>query len=280
MVGRRLAWALLLGAAGALQLGPGLVSRGALHRSADTRASALAMAGFSPFYAIKGTVERLTDFRVARASHILLKSFEEDAVQQMRQWKSQIADDPDAFATRARESSQCPSRVKGESPFPRRPRAPSRNWAWPGGAHCPLTTLPAPLRAGGELGFFTRGKMVREFDSVVFSEEPGFVYGPGEGRRAPRPVRARTSSCEPAMFPPHAPPPSYHAPPLRCFCASLALDDAAHTVPRPCTAASCDCRFAQHPFKSPTLTRASRAVRTDFGHHLIFIHSCREPKEA
>lgn len=30
------------------------------------------------------------------------------------------------------------------------------------------------------MGFFTRGKMVKEFDDVVFSEEPGFVYGPGE----------------------------------------------------------------------------------------------------
>ena len=33
--------------------------------------------------------------------------------------------------------------------------------------------------AGGDLGFFTRGKMVKEFDSIVFTQEPGFVYGPG-----------------------------------------------------------------------------------------------------
>lgn len=112
---------------------------------------------------LKGSVVRLTDFRVARASHILLKSFDDDAVEQMRKWKTQIADDPEAFAEIARTSSQCPSRAKG-----------------------------------GELGFFTRGKMVKEFDSVVFSEEPGYVYGP---------------------------------------------------------------------------------VRTDFGNHLIFIHSCREPRD-
>mmetsp|Transcript_2916 Transcript_2916/g.4458 ORF Transcript_2916/g.4458 Transcript_2916/m.4458 type:complete len:156 (-) Transcript_2916:474-941(-) len=122
------------------------------------------MAGFSFVDALKGTFEKLTDFRVARASHILLKSFDQEALDRMRQWKAQIADDPVAFAEVARNFSQCPSRIKG-----------------------------------GELGFFTRGKMVKEFDAVVFSEEPGYVYGP---------------------------------------------------------------------------------VRTDFGNHLIFIHSCREPRDA
>lgn len=111
--------------------------------------------------ALKGTYERLTDWRVARASHILLKGQDAPTVERMRAMKQEIGGDAAKFAEVARESSQCPSRVKG-----------------------------------GDLGFFTRGKMVKEFDSVVFSERPGAVYGP---------------------------------------------------------------------------------VRTDFGHHLIFLHSCRQP---
>jgi len=33
-------------------------------------------------------------------------------------------------------------------------------------------------RRGGDLGEFTRGQMVREFDEVVFSKEVGKVHGP------------------------------------------------------------------------------------------------------
>ena len=36
----------------------------------------------------------------------------------------------------------------------------------------------ARLRGGGDLGFVTRGKLSKEFDDVIFEEEPGFVYGP------------------------------------------------------------------------------------------------------
>ena len=86
---------------------------------------------------------RMTDFRVARASHILLKGFDDATVQQMQAWKSEITDDPARFAEIASAHSLCPSRAKG-----------------------------------GDLGFFTRGKMVKEFDSVVFVEKPGAVYGP------------------------------------------------------------------------------------------------------
>jgi len=111
--------------------------------------------------AMAGTYYRLTDFRVARASHILLKGYDEGTVQQMLSWKEEISDDPEKFAEVATQYSLCPSR-----------------------------------RKGGDLGFFTRGKMVKEFDTVVFTEKPGAVYGP---------------------------------------------------------------------------------VRSDFGHHLIFIHSCRQP---
>ena len=99
--------------------------------------------------------------RVARASHILLKGYDEGTVSQLETWKAEIANDPDKFAEIASANSLCPSR-----------------------------------RKGGDLGFFTRGKMVNEIDTVVFNEDPGAVYGP---------------------------------------------------------------------------------VRSDFGHHLIFLHSCRQP---
>lgn len=64
-------------------------------------------------------------------------------MQQLEAWKVEIGDDEAKFAEIARTHSVCPSRQKG-----------------------------------GDLGFFTRGKMVKEFDNVVFSEEPGAVYGP------------------------------------------------------------------------------------------------------
>lgn len=106
-------------------------------------------------------VIRRADLRVARASHILLKGFDEATIAQLNAWKAEIGDDPEKFSELARQGSLCPS-----------------------------------SRKGGDLGYFTRGKMVKEFDQVVFSAQPGAVYGP---------------------------------------------------------------------------------VRTDFGHHLIFLHSCRKP---
>ena len=100
-----------------------------------------------------------------------------------RPWQ-EIGDDPEEFARFARERSDCQSRSRG-----------------------------------GDLGYFTRGKMVMEFDRIVFREEPGSVYGPGAGAaHHPRtPFRARAYRC---------------------------------CLPR-------------------------SAVRTNFGDHLIFIHSCR-----
>lgn len=73
------------------------------------------MSDFSPIDALRGTFERLTDFRVARASHILLKGFDDDTVTRMAAWKAELGDDPEAFAELAQASSQCPSRVKGET---------------------------------------------------------------------------------------------------------------------------------------------------------------------
>ena len=98
----------------------------------------------SIFDTLKGSIDRLTDWRVARASHILIKDFDEATVELMRGWKAEVGDDEDKFAQFAKEKSQCPSAVRG-----------------------------------GDLGFFTRGKMVKEFDAVVFEQEPGSVYGPG-----------------------------------------------------------------------------------------------------
>ena len=50
------------------------------------------------FDALKGSIERLTDMRVARASHILLKGFDEATVRQLRDLKDEIDNDPEAQA--------------------------------------------------------------------------------------------------------------------------------------------------------------------------------------
>ena len=64
-------------------------------------------------------------------------------MQQLEEWKAEIGNDAAKFADYASRGSVCPSKAKG-----------------------------------GDLGFFTRGKMVKEFDAVVFGEDPGAVYGP------------------------------------------------------------------------------------------------------
>ena len=86
---------------------------------------------------------RVLSCSVARASHILLKGYSASVMQQMEAYKAEIGDDADKFAEIAKTASICPSRKKG-----------------------------------GDLGYFTRGKMVKEFDAVVFGEQPGAVYGP------------------------------------------------------------------------------------------------------
>lgn len=72
----------------------------------------------------KSSIERLTDLRVARASHILLKGFDAETVARMEEIKKEINNDAELFAAKATELSLCPSRAKG-----------------------------------GDLGFFTRGKV-------------------------------------------------------------------------------------------------------------------------
>jgi len=74
----------------------------------------------------------------ATARHILVKTEEE-----CNDIKNQIENGSD-FSDMAKEHSQCPS---GAS-------------------------------AGGDLGSFSPGQMVKEFDDVVFSEELGKVHGP------------------------------------------------------------------------------------------------------
>ena len=66
-----------------------------------------------------------------------------DAEETLQTWKEEIGRDEELFAQRARESSQCRSAPRG-----------------------------------GDLGFVTRGKLSKEFDNIIFEEEPGFVYGP------------------------------------------------------------------------------------------------------
>ena len=103
----------------------------------------LADAFFNMKSAMAGTFYRLTDFRcvarpgaahglarphprvhatsrrrarmrrVARASHILLKGYDEATVRQLEAWKAEIADDVKKFAEIATQHSLCPSRRKG-----------------------------------------------------------------------------------------------------------------------------------------------------------------------
>lgn len=74
----------------------------------------------------------------ARARHILVK--DEKACEEL---KTNIENGQKSFEDAAKELSECPS-----------------------GAH------------GGDLGEFSQGQMVPEFDQVVFSAEVGKVHGP------------------------------------------------------------------------------------------------------
>jgi peptidyl-prolyl cis-trans isomerase C len=101
------------------------------------------MSGLSDFFGQVATnLKQMSDQRVGRASHIMLRP-SADAADILNMWKADIADDEDKFQARARESSQCRSAPRG-----------------------------------GDLGFVTRGRLSSEFDNVIFEEEAGFVYGP------------------------------------------------------------------------------------------------------
>ena len=87
-------------------------------------------------------LKRFTDR--ATASHILL-SFAPDAESRLEEMKAEINDSPVKFAEFAQLYSECPS-----------------------------------SSAGGSLGEFGRGAMVKEFDEVVFNDDLNVVHGPIE----------------------------------------------------------------------------------------------------
>ena len=87
-------------------------------------------------------LKRFTDR--ATASHILL-SFAPDAEGRLEEMKAEINDSPVKFAEFAQLYSECPS-----------------------------------SSAGGSLGEFGRGAMVKEFDEEVFNDELNVVHGPIE----------------------------------------------------------------------------------------------------
>lgn len=95
------------------------------------------MEEFSLFDQFKERMTQLTDLRIARASHILVKGDDTAALEQLAEWKRQIGDDPDVFAELAREHSACPSRARG-----------------------------------GDLGYFPRGKMARQPGSTASAHLP------------------------------------------------------------------------------------------------------------
>ena len=95
------------------------------------------------FKQVSQNMKQMTDQRVGRASHIMLRPSDDAAAELLREWKAEIGDDEAKFQERARASSECRSAPRG-----------------------------------GDLGFVTRGKLSPEFDEVIFEEEPGFVYGP------------------------------------------------------------------------------------------------------
>ena len=97
-----------------------------------------------------------------------------------------------------------------------------------------------------------------EFDRVVFNEEPGAVYGPGA---APMPGASRGrvlrgAEGAPCMQAPH-----------HSLCP--------HVVPAPAPGAQGTRTRPTCYAVQPTPPPARCAVRTDFGNHLIFLHSCR-----
>ena len=105
---------------------------------------------------------QMVDQRVARVSHVMLRTDEAalnlrtagECYELLTGWKEVICDASregtilERFETCARERSECASKDKS-----------------------------------GDLGFVTRGKLSKEFDTVIFKEEPGNVYGPIQTRQ-------------------------------------------------------------------------------------------------
>ena len=67
----------------------------------------------------------------------------QEAIDLMKSWKAEINDDVEKFAERAKSDSHCKTAA-----------------------------------TGGNLGFVVRKNLCQQFDDVLFTEEPGRVYGP------------------------------------------------------------------------------------------------------
>lgn len=125
MVARRLSTVVLLctyGAAAALRVPTPL--RASPHRY--PRARQLVAAEFGILETVLEKLTQLTDLRIARASHILVKGDDTATLERIAEWKREIGNDEELFAKYATEHSVCPSRSRG-----------------------------------GDLGYFPRGKMAK-----------------------------------------------------------------------------------------------------------------------
>ena len=90
------------------------------------RARQLVAAEFGILETVLEKLTQLTDLRIARASHILVKGNDTATLEQIAEWKREIGNDEELFAKYATEHSVCPSRSRG-----------------------------------GDLGYFPRGKMAK-----------------------------------------------------------------------------------------------------------------------
>ena len=98
--------------------------RASPHR--HTRARKLVATEFGFLETVKEKMTQLTDLRICRASHILVKGNDTATLERIAEWKREIGNDEELFAKFATEHSTCPSRTRG-----------------------------------GDLGYFPRGKMAR-----------------------------------------------------------------------------------------------------------------------
>lgn len=110
----------------------------------ETAQIPLGLVSVNPFQNLK----QMQDQRVAGANQIVLapgvcKLPLDEALALLETWKVEIGDDLEKFESRAKSDSQCPTAA-----------------------------------AGGDLGFFPRGKLSQTFDDILFEEEVGKVYGP------------------------------------------------------------------------------------------------------
>ena len=129
---------------------------------AATRRSAPASMNFfeNAMAAAKANIEtatdnmkQMSDQRIAHISHVMLRTdpaalnvrTKGECYECLTGWKETIGDDEEKFAICARERSECASKDDG-----------------------------------GDLGWKVRGQMSKQFNDIVFTEEPGKVYGPFE----------------------------------------------------------------------------------------------------